>query len=345
MSRGRKKLWEGSSGLAPMFGVLGVSIALAALHYRVLGGLDGWAYVYVIGAIVLGFVVAGRLGQRQTPSWFQIAAIGGVIGGGVLLEISEYLSLLLLLGWAAFFAWLRRQPHYVAPTPRFEGGTVVPVSDPVSFGEPDPTVAPEDGSVTIPLLSRTRALGGLAVVVAVAALGGYAVYAAVAAPEQFVSAPEDARVVRILGGAFGSFMLLVGLVLAAGMVRVVAHGARLEVDAVSLRSRGSLSYDITWADIERVGLRVRIREIPGRVAARRKRDIWLVFDPVGESLANRDEVHGIAARLATSPAPAEFTEQLRVADAYYQEPSPVVVALDDALARFAPGRYVGVIRD
>jgi hypothetical protein len=34
-----------------------------------------------------------------------------------------------------------------------------------------------------------------------------------------------------------------------------------------------------------------------------------------------------------------------VADPYYREPSPTVVALDDALRRMVPGKYVGIIRD
>lgn len=332
-----------SSGLAPLFGVLGSSFAMAALHYRLTDGhLGGWAYVYVVGGIVVGVVVLLRLAPRQAPWWLQLAAIAAVIGGGVLLEISEWAAVALLMGWAGFFGWLITQPRHVAPVPQFEGGTTEPV------GRVDgPRVEAEAarGSASIPLMSRRRAIAALALMVGVAVLGGWSLYASLAAPDLFVSTPEDRAVVRVLGGIFGGFLLAAGLVLALGMSRVVRHGARLEVDAVSLRSRGSLTYDIAWADVERVGLRVRVVHVPGRVVARRKRDIWLVFDPVGESLANRADVRGIQSRLDSSPAPAEFTEQLRVADAYYQEPSPVVVALDDALARFVPDRYVGVIRD
>ncbi|PUA80421.1 hypothetical protein [Nocardioides currus] len=337
--------WAASSPLVPLVPlVVGVDVAVAAaaLHTAIAPPLGGWAYVYGVAtpAAALGAMV--WVGRRLAPIWTFPVAIASVLVNGALLSITEWLALLLLpLGVAALLS-LRRLPAHVPEPPVFEGGTVAasPEATPPPFTDSDRV--PEDGVVTIPLISRTRTLAMLVLSVGVGIVGFWALRAGLVDPDLIV---DGGPAGRALAGFFGLMFLLLGIGGVWGMSRILRKGADLEVDATALRARGAVDFELPWTEVERIGLRVRIVHVPGRAVASRKRDIWIAVDPVSEGLLDRRDIPWLRARGSTSPAPRSFTAELTIADPYYREPSPTVVALDDALRRMVPGKYVGIIRD
>lgn len=328
--------------LVPLIVGVDLVVALAALHTAIAPPLGGWAYAYGVGAPVVAVAALVWVGRRLAPIWTFPAALASILVNGGLLSLDEWAAVVLLPLCLGALLGLRALPVLVVEPPVFAGGSAPPSPAVAPLPFTDSDRVPEAGVVSIPLVSRVKAIALLAFAFVVGLVGAWAVLMGVTSQEL---GAEGGPSGRITYAAAGTFFLLVGILGVYGMTRVVIEGANLEVDATALRARGTVDFELLWTDVERVGLRVRIVHVPGRAVMSRKRNVWMAIDPVSESVLARDDIPWLRPRGADSPAPGSFSAELTVADPYYREPSPTVVALDDALRRMVPGKYVGIIRD